>query len=281
MSNSWIAIYDNSPEARLVYVSENVTDLTDWEPEDIIGMEGYDLFHPADHNGIRQVHTGNVLNEKMSSMVSYRFKCKSGDYISVETIVHYCHDVLITCNFIFDIHSIDHKMRVNTVDQVYVCLPDGSLQLSGAWDNRTDKLEDVLSRDVWRIWQTGPSQEQRFCLILNRYSDALNIVYVSRLGQDLVSLDIPNSIGSSFYEFVPERDIDSLQAQIDLAKEHNMVVRLRFDWIIDRDKGLSESLEAITSCTDDGLVMVLRLCSKIYMDESKELKNPLFTAKEK
>ncbi|KAI9354195.1 hypothetical protein BD770DRAFT_392603 [Pilaira anomala] len=260
MSNNWIAIYDNSLEARLVYVSESITDHTGWEPEEIIGVEAYDLFHPGDHNSIRKVHIANVLNEKMSSMVSYRFKCKSGDYVPVETIVHYCHDVLISCNFLYDINSLDHKMRANTVDEVYACLPDGSLQLCGAWNDRQEKLEETLSADkLWIGSKVIKSQERRFCLILNRFSDALNIVYASKLGEELVSLDVPNAIGLPFYDFVLDRDIESLQTQIDLAKEHDMVVRLRFDWVIDHEKGLSEPVEAIASCTNDGLVMVLRL----------------------
>jgi PAS domain S-box-containing protein len=268
MKNSWITIHDNSLEARAVYVSESVTDNAGWEPEEIIGTEAYDLFHPGDHASLQKVHTSNVLNEKMSSMVSYRFKCKNGGYAPVETIVHYCHDVLISCNFIYDENALDHKMRVNTVDEVFVCLPDGSLQLAGAWNDRQEKMEDNLSPEkLWINSKVEKSQERRFCLILNRFANDLNIVYASKLAKELVSMDVPNSIGLSFFDFVPERDIDSLQAQIDLAKEHDMVVRLRFDWVIDREKGISEPVEAITSCTDDGLVMVLRLSPRLFMDD--------------
>ncbi|KAG2232001.1 hypothetical protein BDF21DRAFT_421796 [Thamnidium elegans] len=264
MSNNWIAIYDNSLEARLVYVSESITDYTGWEPEEIIGVEAYDLFHPGDHESIRKVHIANVLNEKMSSMVSYRFKCKNDGYVPVETIVHYCHDVLISCNFIYDINSLDHKMRANTVDEVYACLADGSLQFCGAWGDKQYKIEEAFIADsLWVDNRVVKTQEPRFCLILNRFSDALNIVYASKLGQELVLLDVPNAIGLPFYDFVLDRDIEVLQRQIDLAKEHDMVVRLRFDWVIDRQKGVSEPVEAITSCTNDGLVMVLRLSPRL------------------
>ncbi|KAG2198836.1 hypothetical protein INT47_000752 [Mucor saturninus] len=266
MSNSWISIYDNSQEARLMYVSESITDLTGWEPEQVIGVGGYDFFHPTDHAALRKVHVSNVINEKMSSMVSYRFKCRNGSYVPIETIVHYCHDVLITCNFMYDPQSTDHKMRANTADHVYTCLSDGSLQLSGAWNDRADLLEDAMATNVWHFHNGNYSREKRFSLILNRYSDALNIVYASRLSQELVSLDIPNSIGMSFFDFVPERDVETLHAQIDLAKEHDMIVRIRFDWITDFERGLSEPLEAITSCTDDGLVMVLRPSSKVTLE---------------
>lgn len=271
MNKNWITIYDNTSEARVVYTSESITDNTGWEPEEIIGIEAYDLFHPGDHASFRKVHISNVLNEKMSSMVSYRFECRNGDYVPVETIVHYCHDVLITCNFIYDENSIDHKMRVNTVDEVFVCLPDGSLQLAGAWNDKRGKMEEILSADkLWVDNRVQRTQERRFCLILNRFTEELAIVYASKLAKELVLMNVPNSIGLSFYQFVPERDADSLQAQINLAKEHDMVVRLQFDWVIDHKRGITEPVEAVTSCTDDGLVMVLRLSPRLFMDEEKK-----------
>lgn len=203
----------------------------------------------------------------MSSMVSYRFKCKNGSYVTIETIVHYCHDVLVTCNYIQDTHSLDHKMRVNTVDEVFHCLPDGSLQLGGAWNDRQEKIEETLNMEsVWTNKKMERIQERRFCLIMNRFTDSLNIVYASDLAKELVSLEIHKCIGLSFYEFVLDSDVESLQAQIDLAKEHDMVVRLRFDWVIDRERNLTEPVEAITSCTNDGLVMVLRLSPRLFLD---------------
>jgi PAS domain S-box-containing protein len=268
MKNNWITIFDNTPDARFVYVSESVTDHTGWEPEEIIGREAYDLFHPGDHGSLRKVHLANVYNEKMSSMVSYRFLHKDGSYLVVETIIHYCHDVMIGSNYIYDEDSLDHKMRANSVDTVFICLPNGSLQLAGAWNDREERMQHALSMDkVWNEHRIKLHQERRFCLILNRFTEVLNIVYASKLATELVSLDIVHAIGKSFYEFVPERDVESLQAQIDMAKKYDMTVRLRFDWLIDREKSFSEPVEAIVSSTDDGLVMVFRLSPRLYMED--------------
>ncbi|KAI9478040.1 MAG: hypothetical protein EXX96DRAFT_569345 [Benjaminiella poitrasii] len=267
MTNNWITIFDNTQEARIVYVSESITDSTSWEPEEVIGREAYDLFHPGDHKSLRKVHLANVYNEKMSSMVSYRFLTKSGSYIRVETITHYCHDVIIGSNYLYDPDSADHKARANSVDEVFVCRPDGSLQLAGAWNDRQEQislsLEKVWNKKDHRIILT---QERRFCLILNRFAEAMNIVYVSKMAAELVSLDIEKAIGMPFIKFVQAKDLPSLLSQIDLVREHDMVVRLRFDWVIDKEKGLSEPVEAILSSTDDGFVMVFRLAPRLFMD---------------
>ncbi|KAL9558880.1 hypothetical protein PS6_001091 [Mucor atramentarius] len=248
MKNNWIAIWDNTKEARLIYVSESITDHLGWEPQDIIGREGYDLFHPGDHNSLRKVHLANVYNEKMSSMVSYRIMAKDGSYVRIETILHYCHDALIGSNFLYDEESLDHKIRANSVDEVYVCLPDGNLQLVGAWNDRQERLQDALDMET---------------MLKNNQLILRGIEYPT----ELVSLDTVKAIGTPLYDYISEKDAPLLKYQVDLAKQHDMVMRLRFDWLMDRERGLSEPVEAIASCTDDGIVMVFRLSPRLFMDD--------------
>ncbi|KAI8637630.1 hypothetical protein BD408DRAFT_374890 [Parasitella parasitica] len=45
-----------------------------------------------------------------------------------------------------------------------------------------------------------------------------------------------------------------------------MVVRLRFDWIIDHQNNISEPVEAIVSSTDDGIIMVTRLAPRMLIN---------------
>ncbi|KAI8984767.1 hypothetical protein BDF20DRAFT_905501 [Mycotypha africana] len=247
MKKNWITIYDNTPEARVVYVSESITDHTGWEPEEIIGREAYDLFHPDDHSNIRKLHLVNVYKEKLSTLVSYRLLCKDGSALPIETVLHYCHNVIVTANYEYNEDSLDHKIRVNSVNEMCACLPDGSLQLSGAWIEHEEKLKNPLdSNIIWKDHQIILKQERRFCLILNRFTEDLNIVFVSALAWDLVSLDTQQAIGTSFFDYVQDKDLAILQAQLDLAREHDMVVRLRFDWIIDKQKGYLEPVESVT-----------------------------------
>jgi hypothetical protein len=72
-------------------------------------------------------------------------------------------------------------------------------------------------------------EENMLFFILYIFTNELSIVYASNAAEELVPLDTLNSIGQSFYNFIPERDMDSMATQINLAKEHSMVIRLRFD----------------------------------------------------
>ncbi|KAG2211656.1 hypothetical protein INT47_008753 [Mucor saturninus] len=266
MRDNWITIYDNSADGKVIFASDNITEVTGFEPAELVGREAFSLYHPDDNDSIRKVHASNVHNEKMSSMSTYRHKCKNGDYVLVETVVIYCYDILTTCNYVYKKDSIEHKMRASTVDEVYFCLPNGTVKKTGGWRNNKEVKESILPIDVvWENRQIRRPQERRFCLILNRFTDMLSIVYASSLATELVSMDINDIYGKPFYNYVSDCDLNSMQSQMNLAKERDMVVRLRFDWIIDREKGLTEQVEGVTSCTDDGLLMVLRLSPKFIM----------------
>ena len=86
--SSWLTVYDNFAEARLVYVSDGIVDCTDFEPEEMMGKTAFEFLHPDDHPMLGKVHVGNVLNERLSSMVTYKHLCKNGDWIQVEGVYY-------------------------------------------------------------------------------------------------------------------------------------------------------------------------------------------------
>lgn len=258
MTKNWISIFDNTAESRILYASESVTQITGWAPEELYGKSGYELIHPGDLNNARKIHISNVLNEKMSHMTSYRFNRKNGGHVEVESIIHYSFDAIATCTYIYDENSFDHKSRVNNVDEVYHCLPDGSLICDVAKDERIKY--NILKEELWKEnHQVDVEQEPRFCLILSRTTDELNIVYISKAAKDIVSMD-GKYMGKSLYNFVLESDIPSVRSQIDLTKKHNTASKLRFDWITSKESNESaKAVEAVISSADDGVVMVIRL----------------------
>ncbi|KAI9251609.1 hypothetical protein BY458DRAFT_493622 [Sporodiniella umbellata] len=263
--NNFITIFNNTPSAEFIYFSDSLTDCCGWEPTELVGKACYDLYHPEDHNALRRFHYANVANQKMSSMVSYRFQCKDGTWVYIDTIVSFCYDVLITTNYVSDPDSFEHKMRVNSVDEVFVCQPDGTLQLAGAWNDKQERMK--MSMEDGQHWSNlvySNPIEKRFCLILNRFTDALTIVYASKVIEELTGMSSQDVVGHSIFEFTTERDAATLQTQIDLTIERDLVIRLRFNWLVDYEQA-SESLEAIASCTDDGIVMVIRLAPRFSL----------------
>ena len=82
-SGDMLGLYDT--EGRFVEVSPAATTLFGWDQEELLGTSSYELFHPADVEGIRQAHA-EVLDTGEVGPLSYRLRCADGSYRWVEVV---------------------------------------------------------------------------------------------------------------------------------------------------------------------------------------------------
>ncbi|KAI9323204.1 hypothetical protein BX666DRAFT_1884285 [Dichotomocladium elegans] len=261
---NFISIYDNTADAIFVYVSDSVTEVTGWSPQDLIGTPAYALFHPDDVLSITRIHAANVMNEKMSCMARYRTKHKDGHFVVIETVVHYCFDVIMTTNFLYDPSDVGHRIRGTSVDELWVVEEDGSLHLAGAWNDNQQRMQETLvTANNWINNRVAHPQEPRFCLIINRYTYEYTVVFASQMIEKLVGTSCEQILGKSLIDFIAEPDRSLVEAQLDMVKGTDMIMRMRFSWLMDHEKQTTEAVEAIASSTNDGLAMVIRLAPRI------------------
>lgn len=258
---NYITIYDSTAEAKFVFVSESVTEVLGYKPEELIGQGGYSLIHPLELKAINLIHSINVKNQKMSSITAYRTKHKDGHYITIDSVVHYCYDSLVCTNFVVDSSdSVKHKMRFHSADERFIVQKDGSIQLSGAWNDSQIRMKNLLQgKDPWtnKSHKERIQLEPRFCLFINRYTTQSTIVFATRMCEELVGLSQLDCIGQSLYEYVARQDRESVKMQIEIAKANDIIARIRFNWM--RGENDLVPLEAVVSCTYDGLVFVARI----------------------
>lgn len=259
MDVNFIVIYDNSAKATVKFVSESVSEVLGFTAEELIGTCGYELTHPDERDALTLVHGNNVRKERLSTITTYRSRHKDGYYVPMDITTHYCFDTLICTNFaVTSPVSLKRKLRLASADITYEILPDGTLCMNGSKEDATEVLREKLTRD--KPWGDNEkvqlSQEPRFCMILNRYTAKATIVFATRLCQTVISLDPYDCIGKSIYEYISPKDKESVKKQIELSKQKEFIQRLRFDWIVDENK--LTPIEAVISCTDDGIVFVGR-----------------------
>ncbi|HRF60606.1 MAG TPA: PAS domain S-box protein [Fimbriimonadaceae bacterium] len=75
----------HAPDGRYLFVSTACRRLLGYEPEELVGTDPYDLFHPDDLATIRQSHD-NVLIGPAVYTLTFRIRRKDGSYIWFETI---------------------------------------------------------------------------------------------------------------------------------------------------------------------------------------------------
>lgn len=262
MEINFIIICDNTAVATVLFVSESVYDVLGFTPEELTGLNGYVLTHPDERPALGLIHTSTVGNEHMSSITVYRSRHKDGHYVQMDVIVHYCYDTIICTNFaVISEDSIKRKMRINSADEVYNIQHDGSIRLTGAWNDSQERMKQALAdTHPWGAnnqLEAKKPQEPRFCLILNRYSDKAIIVFATKMCESMVNLNQVHCIGQSLYDYVVPQDKENVKKQVELSKSTDIISRLRFDWAIGENNSIA--LEAVISGTYDGLVMVARI----------------------
>lgn len=138
--------------------------------------------------------------------------------------------------------------------------------------------------------------EPRAALILNRFTHTSAILYATRSLNEILGFELDQAVGMSFYECIQPDCLEDAISAIEQAKENDSIAYLRFYWrdpttLADEDSGTeahdgapyrhrggyqspesgpadvasrgastepSLEVEAVISCTSDGLVVVLR-----------------------
>jgi PAS domain S-box-containing protein len=82
--NATDMISRHSPEGIYLYVSPLCRSLLGYEPEELVGRDAYEFFHPEDYAAIRDSHR-TILEEPTIYSVGYRIRRKDGSYVWVES----------------------------------------------------------------------------------------------------------------------------------------------------------------------------------------------------
>jgi PAS domain S-box-containing protein len=76
----------HEPDGRYLYISPSCRRLLGYEPEELLGKDPYNLFHPEDLQRIRTEAHDKALDGQAAVSVIYRIRQKSGAYTWFETV---------------------------------------------------------------------------------------------------------------------------------------------------------------------------------------------------
>ena len=83
-ANDLICLHE--ADGRFVYVSPSSKRLLGYTPDELLGVDPYDLFHPDDTGRIRSEAHGRVIEGQGGALATYRIRKRSGEYTWFETL---------------------------------------------------------------------------------------------------------------------------------------------------------------------------------------------------
>lgn len=106
------------PDSIYIYVSPSCKKILGYDPSELIGRSIYEFYHTEDAEQVCSINT-EILNSRLQSSrtITYRHKCKDGNYILLETTLKGLHDP--RSKTVKQIISVSHKsLNQETIKEV-------------------------------------------------------------------------------------------------------------------------------------------------------------------
>ncbi|KAK3831193.1 MAG: hypothetical protein JOS17DRAFT_134116 [Linnemannia elongata] len=254
--DNFISFHDLSPDGTFIWTSPSVTAILGYEPEEIEGVPAYDVMHKDDIAYCRITHQENVLNDMVGTQIVVRFKHKDGSYVPCMVIFSVCYDYIVTCSTVID-----------TAQEAFRKVYTHSAAMTSIVGSRHKEFERIkrhhkaFGANTWNPSTLAP--EPRACMILNRFSRNLGIMYASPSCQLIFKIDPDKAIGKPLLVFLRADDLAGFVEQAELAKSSNVVTHMRF-WFQSPNCREEIPCEAMMFGAADGTSGCTQAVSTIY-----------------
>ncbi|KAG0204317.1 hypothetical protein BGX28_003712 [Mortierella sp. GBA30] len=242
--DNFISFHDLTPEGHFLWASPSVTTILGYDPEEIAGTPAYDVIHKDDIAYVKVAHQENVLNELVGTQVVLRFKHKAGSWIPCMVLFSLCYDYIVTCSTV-----------INATEGTIRKISAHSAAMTKIEFERIRRHHEAFGVNTWNPNILDP--EPRACVILNRFSRNLGIMYASPSCELIFKLQPGQIVGKPFLLFIRADDLSCFVEQVDLAKSSNAVTHMRF-WFQSPTCQREIPCEAMLFGAADGMIAILR-----------------------
>ncbi|KAK9710611.1 hypothetical protein K7432_008334 [Basidiobolus ranarum] len=84
MQPAFIGLFNLTPYAKFIYVSESICEVLGHEPAEVISKSWLDFYHPDEVDSIMGLFLASIRDNTFGSVLVCRMRHKTGRYISVE-----------------------------------------------------------------------------------------------------------------------------------------------------------------------------------------------------
>ncbi|KAJ5787506.1 hypothetical protein N7457_002496 [Penicillium paradoxum] len=250
---------DLSQDASIRYASDSIEVVLGYQPHDVLNRSCWDYFHPQELPFARSIHSRSVHLDRAAVLNYCSIRHKNGSWVGCECVFTVVSDVLVASTTVYGQGEGSQKRAVDApiVRQLFASSPN---------DPRYHMLTWISNKFSQRL--TEPLHEARAALFVNRFTRTATIMHATSGVSEILGIHPTELISQSFYFCIQEECLRDVVRCLEGAKANDSIAYLRF-WfrnpLQDADdefdmatESPSVELEAVVSCTSDGLVVILR-----------------------
>jgi len=101
MNITFITIHDLSDEATILYSSDSIVDVLGYTPDEVVGNKAWEFFNPIELETAKKVHKRSHEMDKASVLVYCEIKNRDGNMVRCECAFSTVYNVLVACTSIY------------------------------------------------------------------------------------------------------------------------------------------------------------------------------------
>ncbi|KAF9993271.1 hypothetical protein BGZ80_008206, partial [Entomortierella chlamydospora] len=222
--NNFLAFHDLSAAGLFLWASSSVTHFLQYDPSEIVGMSPFSLIHPDDLEACRVTHKEHVLNEIVGTHMSFRLRRKDGSYAPCMIFGCLCYQYIISC-YSFE-EEVNERPRKPIVHGVHSAVMTRIVGSEKEEFERISRNHNTLKSDTWN--PANLQLELRACLLLNRFSRNITIMYASPSCELIFNIDPDELLGKPLLLYIRADDLGNFVDQVDQVKSSTALRHIRF-----------------------------------------------------
>ncbi|KAF9955355.1 hypothetical protein BGZ72_003807 [Mortierella alpina] len=251
-ANSFIAFNDLTPAATYLWLSPSVEDCIGFTPEELIGVSSYDMLIKDDVAVTKVTHQEHMLNDLVATQIVVRFRHKYGGSVVLNAVFSICYEFIVVCCTVMDANESTYR-QIRSHSAAMTRIVESKQKVF----DRLHRHHKAFKANTWD--PSGLEPEPRVCMILNRFSRALGVLYASPSCEFILHINAEEVVGNPFLYYIRADDLPTFVEQVQMAKATNVISHMRF-WFQSPNVAQEIPCEAMLFGTPDGMVVVMRRC---------------------
>ncbi|KAF9204090.1 hypothetical protein BGZ49_005711 [Haplosporangium sp. Z 27] len=255
LPKSYIAFHDLSPKATYLWVSPSVTDILGYTPEELIGTSPYDIIMLDDTPQIATVHKDVLEDDLFASQVNVCVRAKDGSKIIFTTLMNLCYDMGVSCATVLELNPTDSEQLEAQPD----AKRHTSSRIRKEEFNRVKDHHKSFQRSI-KLSDSGAMEtEPRVCMILNRFSRNLIVMYASQSCEVVFNVKPEEIEGKPILLFVRADEMGTFMEYMDMSKSSVAIIHTRF-WFQSPGSRYSVPCDVVLLGGSDGILAIVKKC---------------------
>ncbi|KAG0004022.1 hypothetical protein BGZ80_001712 [Entomortierella chlamydospora] len=230
---------DLSDKCRFLWASPGIEDVFGYDSDEVIGMSAIEMVMSTDVHNVYDAVKENIMNDLVSSQLFAKYRHKDGHPVYIHVVFSMCYDMIVSHVILVPPPEEGYRQPSRAHSRAMTRLV-GVKKETSLFQNFTVQAIRLLPREFARMkrhhnafkanntWDaTSLEPEARVCLLLNRYTRSLIVMYASAVCDKVLHIDPDKIIGKSILLFIRSDDLGLFVEQLDIVKRESSIINMR------------------------------------------------------